>query len=101
MPPPTGWLRMQRLFQGIENETSMRRPARPPADDSPGVGVNHKSHIDKAAPRRDIGEIGKPESVRRWSRRWSVELPLNAIQRARRRFVADGRADRLAANYYL
>jgi len=31
---------MQGLLQSIENEARMRRPAHPPADDAPRVGVN-------------------------------------------------------------
>jgi len=34
---------MQRLFERIEDEAGMRRPAHPPADDAPGKGVDEAS----------------------------------------------------------
>ena len=56
--------------------------------------VDHKGDIDDASPRRDVGEIGHPQDVRR--RR--LELAVDAIQRARNGLVLKGRADRLAPN---
>lgn len=47
---------MERLFQGIENEAGMGGPARPPADDATGIGVDDEGDIDEAGPGRDIGE---------------------------------------------
>ena len=48
------------LFQGIEDETGMRRAAYPPADDTPGKCIDDKRHIYKALPGRDIGEVRHP-----------------------------------------
>ena len=83
---------MNGLFEGIEDEAGMGRPADPPADDPAREGVDHEGHIDEARPGRDIGEVGDPEPVRR--RR--VELPVHLVERARRRLVADRRLHRLA-----
>jgi hypothetical protein len=63
--PMNGAPIVERLFQGIENEARMRRPACPPADDAAGIGINDKGHVDEAGPGRDIGEVGDPQSVRR------------------------------------
>lgn len=49
---------MKRLIEGIEDEPRMSGPARPPADDAAGEGVDHEGHIDEALPGRHIGEIG-------------------------------------------
>src|SRR6478752_6309077 len=75
---------VQCLFQGIENEGCMRRPAHPPADDPAGIGVYDESHVDEAGPGRDVGEIGDPEHVRRRS----MELTTDLIERAWRCLVA-------------
>ena len=47
---------VQGLLQRIEHEARMRRPAGPPAHDAAGVGVDHESHIDKAAFARPFGD---------------------------------------------
>lgn len=47
---------MKRLFQSIEDEAGLRRPARSPADDAPGVGVDDEGDIDKPGPSRDGDE---------------------------------------------
>lgn len=52
---------VKRLVQSIEDETRVCRPARSPADDAAGKGVDDESDVDEALPGRDIGEIGKPQ----------------------------------------
>ena len=75
---------MEGLLQSIEHEAGMRGPRDPPADDAAGIGIDDEGHIDEAGPGADIGEVGEPEHVRR--RR--MELPVDMIERARRRLVA-------------
>jgi hypothetical protein len=53
-----------------------------------------KGDVDEAAPRRNVGEVRDPEPVRRRG----FEVPVDLVERARRRFVAERRAVRLAAN---
>ena len=83
---------MERLFEGVQDEVGVRRPAGPPADDPPGVGVDDEGDIDEAGPGRHIRKIGQPQTVRRGS----VELPVHAIQRTGGRLVADRCPQRLA-----
>jgi hypothetical protein len=85
---------MQSLFQGIEDKARMSRARHPPANDTPGIGINHKGDVDKAGPGRDICEVRHPEHVR--PRR--LELPVHPIGRARRRTIADRGLCRLAAD---
>ena len=70
---------MERLFQGVQYEVGVRRPAGSPTDDPPGIGVDDESDIDEAGPGRDIGKIREPQTARRGS----VELPVHVIERAR------------------
>ncbi len=84
--------RVQGLLQRVEHEAGVRRPAHPPADNAPGIGIDHKGHIDEAHPGGDVGEVRDPEHVR--ARR--LELPVDAIERARRGLVADRGPHRLA-----
>ncbi len=85
---------MKRLFQGIENEASMGGPARPPADDATGIGVDDEGDIDEACPGCDIGEVGDPQPVRGRG----MELAIDLIERTGGGLVADRGADRLAAD---
>lgn len=41
---------MESLFQSVQNEGCMRRPAHPPADDPAGIGVDDEGDIDEAGP---------------------------------------------------
>ena len=88
---------MQRLLQRVEHEARMRRPRDAPADDAPGVDVDDEGDVDEAGPGRDIGEVRDPERIRPWR----LELPVDVIQRTRRRLVADRRPHRLAADHAL
>ena len=72
---------MQSLFERVEHEARMRRPAGPPANNPPGIGVDHEGDIDEAAPGRNIGEVREPKPV--WRRR--MELPVDAVERTWRR----------------
>jgi hypothetical protein len=85
---------VQGLLQGIEDEAGMGRARHPPADNAPGIGVDPEGHIDKAHPGRDVGEVADPERIRPQC----LELPVDAIERARRGLVADRRPGRLAAH---
>lgn len=85
---------MKCLFQSIEDEPGMRRPAHPPADDAAREYVDDEGHIDETLPGGDIGEIRNPEPVRRGS----LELAVHPVERARSRLVRDRRSDRLAAD---
>ena len=48
---------VKRLFQGIEDEAGMSRPAGPPTHDPPGVGVDDESYVDEPRPGGDVGEV--------------------------------------------
>jgi hypothetical protein len=76
---------MQRLVQCVQHEAGVSRAGGAPADDAPRKGVDDKGDIDEAGPGRDKGEVGYPQGV--WARR--RELPINAIERARGRRIAD------------
>ena len=80
------------LFQSVQDEARMRRPADPLTHNIAGINVDDEGHINEARPCRDIGEARHPEHIR--CRR--MELPVHLIERARRGFVADRRAHRLA-----
>src|SRR3954464_4377386 len=85
---------MQCLLQRVEHEARMRCARGPPAHDPAGIGVDDEGDIDKAAPGRDIGEVGEPKNVRPWR----PELAVDVIQRAWRGLVADRGLDRFAAD---
>ena len=85
---------MERLFEGVQDEVGVRRPAGSPADDPPGVSVDDEGDIDEAGPRRDVGKIGEPKPIRRRS----VELSVHVIQWTGGRLVADRCPQRLASD---
>ena len=85
---------MRGLLQGVQDETGMGGAADPPAHDIAGVDVDDEGHTGKASQGRHIDEIGDPEPV--W--RWGIELAIDVIERARRRFVADRGANGLPSN---
>ena len=68
---------MERLFEGVQNEVRVRRPAGSPADDPSSIGVDDEGDIDEAGPGRDVGEVRDPERIRPWR----MELPVDMIQR--------------------
>ena len=78
---------MDGLFQGIENEAGVRRPADPPADDAARIGINDEGHIDEPCPGRDVGEVADSEDV--W--RGSLELTVHLVQRTRGCLIRNGR----------
>ena len=88
---------MQRLFQRIEHKARMRGARHPPADDATRIGVDDEGDVDKPRPGRDIGEVRHSQRVGPRCH----ELPVDVIQRARGRPVADRGADRLAADHAL
>src|SRR3954469_18946526 len=83
---------VQGLLERVEHEAGVSAPRNSPADDAPGVSIDHEGHVDEARPGRDVGEVGDPEHVR--ARR--LELPVDAIEWARRGLVADRGPHRLA-----
>src|SRR5271155_6232152 len=88
---------MERLLESVQDEARMRCPAGSPADDPPGVGVDHERDVDEAGPGRDIGEVRDPERVRPGR----PELAVDMIQRTRGGLVADRGFDRLATDHAL
>ena len=48
---------VKRLFQCIEDEAGMSRPAGPPADDPPSIGIDDEGDVDEPRPGRDVGEV--------------------------------------------
>jgi hypothetical protein len=76
------------LLQGIQNQVSLHRARHAPAHDTPGEHIDHKSDVDKPGPGGDEGEISHPELIGARRR----ELPVNAIERALRILVSNGRA---------
>ncbi len=55
---------VQGLFQGVQHTAGVSGPRDPPADDAPGEGVDHESHVDEAHPGRDVGEVADPQGIR-------------------------------------
>ena len=56
----------------------MGRPAGPPANDAPSIGIDDEGEIDEPRPGRDAGEVRHPQHVRRWR----GELAVDVIKRA-------------------
>ena len=85
---------LQSLLQGIQHEVGSGRTRHLPADNAPGKNVNHEGDIDEALPSRDLREIRYPQRI------WAIgsELPMHAIQWARRGRVAHRGFDRLTAH---
>ena len=55
---PMGWPAIvKRLLQGIEDEAGMSRPAGPPANDPPSIGVDDEGDVDEPCPGRDVSEV--------------------------------------------
>src|ERR1700730_12718444 len=88
---------MQSLLQGVEHEVGVRRSGRAPANEAPRVRIDDEGDIDEARPGRHVGEVGEPKRIRALR----LELPIDVIQRAWRRLVADRGSDRLAADHAL
>ena len=53
------------LLDGVDDEACGHRGGHRPPEDPSGVGVDHDGGVAPARPRRDIGEVGNPETVRR------------------------------------
>ena len=71
---------VQGLFQRVEHEGGVSRAGDPPADDAPGIGIDHEGHVDKAGPGRDVGEVADSQGV--GTRR--LELAVHPVERAGR-----------------
>jgi hypothetical protein len=85
----------QRLLQRVEHEVGLHRTAHPPGDDAPREDINDEGDVYEALPGRDVGEVGHPQLVRPLG----LEVPFDAVQRARRLHVRHRRAHALAATY--
>ncbi len=88
---------MKCLFQRIQDETGMRRPAGSPANDPPGIGIDNEGDVNEARPGGDICEIRHPQPIGRGR----IELPIDVIERARRGLVADRGAYWFASDHTL
>ena len=86
---------VQCLLQGIEDEVRAHRVADLPTDDAACEHVDDEGDVQPTLPGRDVGEVRDPELVRPLR----LELPVDAIQRARRLGVADRRSHDLAAHH--
>src|SRR5258708_37391801 len=51
---------MESLFQSVQDEAGMRRPAHPPAHDPAGIGVDDKGDVDETGPGRALSEVVDP-----------------------------------------
>ena len=51
------------LLQGIERQVAAERRRHLPADNAPREHIDDERHVDKAAPGRDVREVGDPELV--------------------------------------
>jgi hypothetical protein len=60
-------------------ESGMGNPRRTPSDGAAGIGMDNEGHVDEAGAGGDIGEVRKPEPIRR--RR--MELAVELVERAR------------------
>src|SRR3954447_683751 len=75
---------VQGLLQRVQHEAGVRAAGDTPADNTPRKDVDDESDIDKTGPRRDVGKVGHPQGVRTRC----FELPIDAIERTRRRRIA-------------
>src|SRR3954447_12859097 len=82
---PDGPALVQSLLQRVQHEAGVSRAGDTPADNPPRKEVDDEGDIDKTGPRREVGKVGHSQGVR--MRRF--ELPIDAIERTRRRRVAD------------
>ena len=57
--------RHQRHVQRIEHELRGECGGHRPADDPPAEGIEHDGEIEKARPRRNVGDVGDPQPIRR------------------------------------
>ena len=71
---------VDRLVEGIEDEICPQRAGHPPPDDAARKDVDDERDVDKAAPRRDVREVGDPELIRPRRR----EVPIDEIDAADR-----------------
>ncbi len=85
---------VQSLLKRIEQEGGMRSAADPPADDVSGKHVDDEGDIHEALPGRPIGKIADPKPVGPRC----AKFPVDPVERARCRFVADRGAQRPASN---
>lgn len=65
-----------------------------PADDRPGMAIDHERHIGESCPRSDIGEVSNPPAVGRLG----GEVPVQQVRGPTGGLVRDGRSHALAAH---
>lgn len=75
----------------------MRGAVDPPSNDTLGECIDDESHIHKALPSREIGEVGETEHIRHLR----LELAIDAVLWAGCRPAAHRCPDQLAADYAL
>ena len=76
---------MNSLFEGIEDKASVHGSADAPTDNIAGKNVDYESDIDKARPRRNIGEISNPQLVGPIG----FEVPIDFIEGTLGRLIAN------------
>lgn len=82
------------LVEGIEHKARMGSPACSPTDDATSEGIDYERNVNDALPSGHIGEIRKPEHVRR--RR--EELSVHPVEQARRGLVRHSGFDGFATD---
>jgi hypothetical protein len=84
--------RCQRHVQGIEHKLGVQGRCHRPADDAPAKRIECDRQIEKAGPRRNVGDVGHPQQVRALG----GEVALNQVGRLPRP-LANRRGDEPAA----
>jgi hypothetical protein len=54
---------VQRLLQGIQHKSSLRRSGNAPADNAVSKDIDDEGNVDEALPGGDVDEIGNPQSI--------------------------------------
>ncbi len=70
MPRGDGWFSVvgagpHGLLERVEHQAGLHAGGGAPAEDAPGVGVEHEGDVDHPGPGRHVGEVGYPGAVRR------------------------------------
>ncbi len=81
-----------RLLQRIQHQLSTHAGTRTPAQDPAGIGIDDERDIDPTGPRRDVGDVGYPQPVRRQRRKPATDK----VRRPLGGRISDGRALLLA-----
>ncbi len=87
----------QRHVEGLEDELGPQMGLHRPADDSAAPRVQHDREIEEARPRRDVGDVSDPETIR--SR--DDEVAGNQVRRGSRVTIAHCRERPLSPRHAL